>query len=178
MKSPLFLLSLAGLALSGCGQADKQETAKDPAVATTAAAPEAKPGIAVSDGVLVLPAIKDRPGVAYFTVTNGGTAATTLAAVTIDGIGRAEMHETKAGKMTPLSTVALGPGKAVTFARGGKHVMAFDVAPTIKPGATVEMTLTFAGGDKVSTPIAVKEFGDGMGMASDAMAEMDHGSAN
>jgi copper(I)-binding protein len=177
MKSPLFLLSFASLALSGCGQANKQE-APHGAGATNAptAVPDAKPGIAVSGGVLVLPVVKGRPGAAYFTVTNGGGAVATLAAVVIDGVGRTEMHETKGGKMALLGSVEVGPAQAVTFVRGGKHAMAFDVAPTVEPGGTVEMTLTFVGGDKVSTPLKVETIsGD---TAGDGMAGMDHGSHN
>jgi len=156
MKSFLKLAPLALLALGGCGQADK---AGEPAGQATQAAPEAKPGFTVRDGVLILPVIAGRPGAAYFTLTNGGDAAGTLAAVTIEGVGKAEMHETKGGAMSPLGVVELKPGEAVKFERGGKHVMAFDIADTVKPGGTAELTLTFAGGDKVSTPLKVEAMG-------------------
>ena len=161
MKSPLFLAPLAALALSGCGDSGKQENLKE-AIESEAAAPDAKPGIAVADGVLSLPVVKGRPGAAYFTLTNGSAAAATLAAVTIEGAGKTEMHETKGGSMAPLGVVELKPGEVVKFARGGKHVMAFDLAETVTAGGSAEMTLTFAGGDKVSVPLKVESMAGGM----------------
>lgn len=171
MKSPLFLAPLAVLALSGCGDAKKPaEQASEAAPDAAAPAPDAKPGITVVDGVLTLPVVKGRPGAAYFTLTNGSDAAATLAAVTIEGAGKAEMHETRGGSMVPLGVVELKPGEVVKFARGGKHVMAFDLAETVTAGGSAEMTLTFAGGDKVSVPLKVESMASGM----DGMKDMAH----
>jgi len=160
MKSPLFLAPLAVLALSGCGEANKSADAP----ASEAAAPDAKPGISVAQGVLSLPVVRGRPGAAYFAVRNGSAAAVTLAAVTIEGAGKAEMHETKGGAMAPLGQVEIKPGETVTFARGGKHVMVFDLADTVAAGGSAEMTLTFAGGDKVSVPLKVESMTGAMDM--------------
>lgn len=167
---PTLTLALAVFALAACQQ---QKPAEEPAGQATT--PEAKPGITVAGGALVLPVVKDRPGAAYFSVANGSDAATTLAAVTIDGAGKAEMHETQGGSMAPLAQIELKPGETVRFERGGKHVMVFDLAQTVKSGGTVEMTLTFAGGDKVSTPLKVEAVG---GDTDGAMAGMDHGDHN
>jgi copper(I)-binding protein len=131
------------------------------------AEPDAKPGLSVSDGVLVLPAVKGNPGAALFSITNGSGQPTTLAAVHIDGAGKTEMHETKGGKMEPLNWVQLNAGETVRFERGGKHVMVFDVTEKLAAGGSTEMTLTFSGGDKLSTPVAIEAAGGG-----DAM---DHG---
>lgn len=167
MKTPAILLTAAALfTLAGCGGSDKRE---EPAPDMSAsAAPDAKPGVTVSAGMLLLPAVKGNPGGAYFVLANGGDAPVTVAAVTIGGAGRAELHETKGGAMAPLENLALQPGETIRFERGGKHVMAFDIADTVKPGGTAEMTLTFAGGDKVSAPLKVETVGG-------AMAGMDHG---
>lgn len=163
MKSPLFLIPLAVLALGGCGDSGKRENLKE-TIESGAAAPDAKPGITVADGVLSLPVVKGRPGAAYFAVTNGSAAAATLAAVTIDGAAKAEMHETTGGSMAPLGVVELKPGETVKFERGGKHVMVFDLAETVKAGGTTELTLTFAGGDKVSVPLKVESMAGAMDM--------------
>jgi len=152
------------LALAACQQS--RETATD-------ANPDAKPGLSVSGGTLVLPAVKGNPGAAYFTVTNSGDAPTSLANVYIAGAARTEMHETKDGAMAPMNWVQLDPGATVKFERGGKHVMAFELADTIKPGDTAEMTLTFSGGDKLSAPLSVEAAGGGGSM--DGMGNMDHG---
>lgn len=150
LASTLAALSLVAV-LGGCQQ---QKSAEQPATA-----PEAKPGLSASDGVLFLPVTKGNPGAAYFTLTNAGDKAATLAAVSIDGAGTAEMHESKGSTMSPLSTVAVPAGGTVLFERGGKHVMAFELADTVKPGGTAELTLTFAGGDKLSVPLRVEAMG-------------------
>ncbi|RZK03089.1 MAG: copper chaperone PCu(A)C [Novosphingobium sp.] len=161
MKSLLFLAPLAVLALTACGEAKKPADAQP---SETAAAPDAKPGITVADGALSLPVVKGRPGAAYFTVTNGSAATASLAAVSIDGAGKAEMHETKGGAMAPLDALEVKPGETVKFERGGKHVMVFDLAETVKAGGSAEMTLTFAGGDKVSVPLKVESIAGAMDM--------------
>lgn len=157
---------LATLAVAGCKQ---EAPSPDTAAASSAAAPDAKPGLAVSDAVLVLPAVKGRPGAAYFTVANTGPAPASLAAVHVDGAGKTELHESKEGKMAPLGPVAIAPGASIAFARGARHVMVFDIDARLTAGGTTEVTLTFADGDKVSVPVKIEAAGD-------AMAGMEHGS--
>jgi len=160
VKFPSFLsksaMLFAALALGACQQQ------KQPHAEATQAAPDAKPGISVSDGVLVLPAVKGNPGAAYFAVTNGSDQPTSLANVYVEGAGKAEMHETKGGKMGRMNWAEVAAGQTVRFEHGGKHVMVFDIADTVKAGGTAEMTLTFAGGDKISTPLKVEAAGGGM----------------
>jgi copper(I)-binding protein len=134
---------------------------KQPDTPASEAAPDAKPGLTVNDGVLMLPVIKGNPGVAYFTLANGSDKPARLAAVFVDGAGKAEMHETKGGTMAAVEDVEIAPGKSVRFERGGKHVMLFDLSDTLTAGATAEMTLAFADGDKLSTPLTVEAMGGG-----------------
>lgn len=151
----------AMIVLSACQK--ERQTASE-------AGPDAKPGVSVSDGVLVLPAVKGNPGAAYFKLVKSGEAPTALEGVHIDGAGKAEMHETKGGMMQPVDEVQINPGETVKFERGGKHVMAFDLADSLTPGKSTEMTLTFSGGDKLSTQIKVEAAGSG----GEAMGKMDH----
>lgn len=161
---PYRLISLAmALALGAC----QQEKAAEPAPEATSEAPDTKTGLSVSGGKLMLPAVKGNPGAAYFILNNGGDKAVTLAAVTIEGAGKTEMHETKGGTMSAVTSVEAKPGEAVTFERGGRHVMAFDLADSVAAGGKAEMTLTFADGDKLSVPLAVE--------AMAAADGMDHG---
>ena len=153
--APLGLL--VALSLAGC-----QEKAAAPQEAN----PDAKLGLTLTDGQLTLPAVSGNPGAAYFTLTNGGSGTATLAAVSIGGSGKAEMHETAGGSMAPLTAVTLKGGEKVKFARGGKHVMAFGLDASITPGSKAEMTLTFADGDKLSAPLEVVAAGQ---------MPMDHG---
>lgn len=160
------LLAIAPIALAvsigGC-----KEQAQPPAAAASSA-PDAKPGLAVAEGTLVLPAVKGNPGVAYFTLSNAGSAGAALAAISVDGAAKAEMHETKGGSMAPVDQVAVPPGGGAKFAPGGLHVMLFDLDPKLTAGSSTEMTLTFADGDKLSAQLAIKAAGDA------AMGGMEH----
>lgn len=168
LSRPL-LLAATALALASCG---KQAPAPQPeasaaanAVASTVAGPETKPGLALSGGRLVLPAVSGNPGAAYFTLANGTKKAVTLAAVDVAGAGMAMLHQTMDmgghATMDELKDPAIAPGKALTLAPGAKHVMVFDLPPGLKPGGTVEMTLTFADGDKLSAPLTIETPGGG-----------------
>ena len=161
------VLALGTLALAGC----KQDTKPQPA-ATDAAAVEAKPGTTVSAARLVLPAVKGNPGAAYFAVANGSSGTIAIAAVSIDGAAKAEMHQTVGGSMTPVERIDVAPGTAIAFEPGALHVMAYDLADKLKPGTTTEMTITFADGDKVSTPITVESRSEA------AMGGMDQGTGH
>lgn len=156
-------LFAATVGLAGCkgSQAPApQETAAD-----TALGPDAKPGVTAGGARLVLPVVPGRPGVAYFRVGNNAGAPLAIAAVHLQGVGRAEMHKTTGGKMTPVKQVDVAPGAAITFAPGGLHVMAFEIADTLKAGGETELTLTFADGDKISLPAKVEAMGTAGGMA-------------
>ncbi|MEQ1542721.1 MAG: copper chaperone PCu(A)C [Novosphingobium sp.] len=157
-------LALGALTLAGC----KQE-AKPQAEATDAPAVEAKPGTTVSEARLVLPAVKGSPGAAYFAVANGSSGTIAIAAVSIDGAAKAEMHQTVGGSMTPVERIDIAPGTAIAFEPGALHVMAYDLADKLKAGSTTEMTITFADGDKVSAPVKIESRGEA------AMGGMDHG---
>lgn len=155
------------LALAACQQSEAPAPSESE---TLAPLPDAKPGLAGSDARLVLPAVEGRPGVAYFVLHNGSAKNVDIAAVHIDGVGRAEMHNTVGSSMKPVETVPVEPGKDVTFAPGSLHVMAFDIDSALVPGGAGEMTLTFAGGDKLSMPIKIEAMGSGM----QGMAGMEH----
>lgn len=156
------LATMLGLALvvTGCQQSGSPDVQDSEAVAE-ANGPDAKPGISASGARLVLPAVAGRPGVAYFKVRNGNAGAETLAGVHVAGVGKAEMHRTEGGKMSPVESLPIAAGETATFAPGGLHVMAFDVADTLKPGSEAEVTLTFADGDKVSVPARIEAMGAG-----------------
>jgi copper(I)-binding protein len=139
------------LALGACQQAPEPN-------------PEARPGVSVSGGELVLPAVTGNPGAAYFTLTNGGDKSVTLAAVSVEGAEKAELHGSMADGMAPLGTLEVRPGETAKFERGGRHAMVFGIAGTITAGAATEMTLTFADGDKLSAPLKVSAAGGMMTM--------------
>jgi copper(I)-binding protein len=157
---PVSALAGALLALSGCHH-------RSTATGVTAS----PPGMVVSQARLVLPAVKGNPGVAYFTLSNENNVATTLVGVDIVGAQQTEMHETTGGTMAPLAQVRIDPGKRVIFAPGGKHVMAFNLGPSLNSGGTSEITFHFQDGKTTSAPLRVEPPGDGSG----DMAGMDMG---
>lgn len=163
--------SFALLSLAACGGAKNEEKAE------ASAAPEAKPGIAISEGKMILPAVSGNPAGAYFTVKNTGTANVSIASITIDGVGKTEVHQTTGGQMKPVERVDVNAGTATKFERGGLHVMAFELDSKLKAGETTEMTITFSDGDKVSAPLKLETMGAAMDgdMSGMDMSGMDHG---
>lgn len=156
--------SLAMLSLGACGQA-----ARDDDKAAPTAAPDAKPGIAVADGVFLLPAVSGNPGAAYFALDNESNNTVSIASIAIDGVGKTEIHQTMGGQMKPVDRVDVEAKTVVKFERGGLHVMAFDLDGKLKAGDSTEMTVTFTDGDKVSAPLKLEAMGAGA---------MDHGDSH
>ena len=152
------------LGLAACGEAPEVPPEK---VAATAA-PEAPPGISLSDARVQLPAVSGRPGVAYFTISQSSGPPRTVAGVTVELAGRAELHETmrkgEAMTMEPVETVPLESGTSVEFAPGGKHVMLFDLDPKLRFEDSVQLTVTFDGGDKATAQAKVTTVNDMEGM--------------
>jgi copper(I)-binding protein len=151
---------LLAATLTACGQSAKPENEQ---TAEQAASPDAKPGISISEARLVLPAVAGNPGAAYFNLTNGGDKPAELAGAYVEGSQSAEIHETMGGTMDLAAGTSLAPGETVKFEPGGKHVMVFGIADSVKAGSVTEMTLTFADGDKLSTPLKVETVTGGTG---------------
>lgn len=126
------------------------------------------------DGAWVrLAAVPGRPGAGYFTL-HAGTVPVELVAVS-SPLARVELHSSSmAGgvmRMDRLPSVRVAAGGTAAFAPGGSHLMLFDVAASVRPGATVPLTLTFADGRTVRVDAAVQAAGAAAPMAM----PMDHG---
>lgn len=182
-------LAALALVLAGCGEKTAGAEAATNAAASSAAIPENPenaPGTALTDVVVQLPAVAGRPGVAYFNLSNGSGPARKLAGVHVDGVDRTEMHETKQengiSKMGQVKEVALEPGKTLSFAPGGYHVMLFDIDPALKASGTTEVTLTLDNGDKISAKATIRSVGGAAkktangtgGNSGHDMGAMDH----
>lgn len=124
------------------------------------AAPEGIPGVSASNARLVLPAVKGNPGVIYFDIVNAGDEFVAMRTVEVAAAKQTTMHETitQNGQttMAEMAPLTLNKGEPVKFEPGGKHVMAMDLDPALKAGDTTEVTVTFAGGDKMSFPATVE----------------------
>ncbi len=131
------------------------------------AACQSKPVEGVTDARITLPAVAGRPGAAYFTL-NGGEADNRLMQVTSPQVIRVELHESmmKGGMMSMAAIeggIAVPAGTKVQFEPGGKHAMLFDIAPAVKAGGKIKLTLTYANGRAVEVDADVKPAGEGGG---------------
>jgi len=150
---------LAGLAMlpAGCGRGEEK-------AAEQTANPDAPEGITVTNGRLLLPPVSGNPAAIYFDITNNSGQDAMIRSVNVDGAGMAMLHTTvTSNRQTAMEEVSQQPlhtGETLSFEPGGLHVMAGGLADTITPGSTVEVTLTFVGGDKVSFPAEVRAPGD------------------
>jgi hypothetical protein len=132
------------------------------AVATTAwswpaAADEAN--LTLSDGYIrtIIPA---RPAAGYFTLTNNGDAVVSLVGAASPGCGSVMLHQSRSQNgvetMVPVASVDVPPHGSVSFAPGGYHLMCMAPAATLKPGASVPMTLRFADGGTLTGDFPVR----------------------
>jgi periplasmic copper chaperone A len=141
------------------------------AVALVSACAQA-PAELKADGAWVrLPAVRENPGAAYFTL-HGGTEPAVLVQVSARFAVRTELHESMKNmdhgsghggatmSMKPIKDVAVPARGEVAFAPGGKHVMLFDVAPELRAGEKAPLTLSFADGKKIEVQAVVVGAGD------------------
>jgi copper(I)-binding protein len=121
-------------------------------------------------------------GAGYFTIANKGSSADKLVSVSGDIAGKIDVHEMAMtdGVMTmrPLEQgLTIDPGKTVTLAPGGYHLMLTDLKKPLKQGDTVPLTLEFEKAGKVAVTLEVQGVGakgpggDGGGMM---MKKMSH----
>lgn len=127
-------------------------------------APDGVPGLTAENGRMVLSAVEGNPAAVYFDLKYDGDRAVSLSRVAVEGAESAVMHEYGEYdfkiQMMEMLPVPLTKGTEVTFAPGGKHIMAMGVSPELKPGGKTEVTLIVSGGDKYSFPVEILAAGD------------------
>ena len=156
MKALISALALAatGLGIAGCSKQQEapEGGAKDAPV-------QGQEAMSVENARLVLPAVAGNPAGVFFELSNDGDAAATLQSVSVTHSGMAMMHdvveEDGAKKMVPLDPVTLDAGTRVSFAPGGKHVMAMQLDDTVMAGGSVDVSLRFADGETFTFPARV-----------------------
>ena len=119
-------------------------------------------GVVVEDAMIHLPAVKSRPGAAYFTIRADGDS-TRLTGVSSPGIERIELHESIAtnGRSRMQKVEGLTLDDRLEFKPGGKHAMLFGLDPALKPGAKIPLIFTFRSGPPVTVEAAVHGPGGG-----------------
>ncbi len=100
-------------------------------------------------------------GAAYVTISV--SAPDQLVGASTPVAATAELHETTndAGvmKMRPVPVLALAPGKPVTFAPGGYHIMLMGLRQPLQAGGSFPLTLRFKNAAPVTTTISVGRAG-------------------
>jgi copper(I)-binding protein len=164
------------------------------ALALSFATPLRAEEVKAGDLVISQPWSRATPGGAkvgggYLTITNNGTAPDRLAGGSSEVAGKVEVHEMSmnGGVMTMRQLengLTIAPGKTVTLAPGGIHLMLLDLNVPLKQGQSVPITLVFekAGPVKLSFDVlgvgaqgpdgASKAGRDGMNMQGPGHAGM------
>lgn len=135
------------------------------ALALTACAKDApkEPSVAVEKAWVRLPAVKGRPGAAYFTLVNKGPE-TRIISLTSPSARRIELHDSREEngvmRMGPLEDGTIPTESSLVFEPGGKHAMLFELAPEVAPGGTLSLTFTFDPAPPVTVEAHVMAAGD------------------
>lgn len=151
--APILLIS--SFALAGCGEAEApvEETA-DAGI----------PGLTVTDGRMVLNAVKGNPAAIYFNLEYEGDRGLSLRKAEVEGAESSVIHEygDNQGRreMMEALPIVLQKGTKLSFEPGEKHVMAMGVSEDLQPGGTTNVTLTVSGGGTSSFPVEIVAAGD------------------
>jgi periplasmic copper chaperone A len=104
--------------------------------------------------------IKARPAAGYFTLKNNTGSAVDLTGASSNACGMLMLHQSKevngVEEMRPVKTISVPAHGAVHFEPGGYHLMCMSPRSTMKIGASVPVTLKFAGGQTVTAQFSVQ----------------------
>lgn len=100
------------------------------------------------------------PAAGYFTLRNRGKDAVSLTGANSTACGMLMLHKSTqsggVGGMEDVASVAVPAGGELKFAPGSYHLMCMDPTAAVKPGTSVEVTLSFSDGGKAVVAFAVK----------------------
>jgi hypothetical protein len=146
-------------------------------LATICGGPASAQQVKVGDLVLDHAWTRATPGGAkvgggYLTIENKGATPDKLTGGSSAIAGKVEVHEMAMDngvmKMRPLKEgLAIPPGKSVTLAPGGYHLMLMDLKAPLKSGDKVPVRLTFEKAGEVNVTFDVQGIGSTSG-------QMDH----
>jgi copper(I)-binding protein len=99
----------------------------------------------------------------YLTITNTGTVADRLTAVTSPLAAGAMLHEMEiadgVASMRMVDGIDIPPGKTVALAPNGFHIMFVTLKQPLKAGDSVPVVLTFAKAGRIEATLAVLPIG-------------------
>lgn len=97
---------------------------------------------------------------AYFNLQNQGAKDRVLVSVTADIAKTVEMHKVVSGhgvsKMIPVEYFQVAGAGKLELEPGGRHLMLIGLKKPLQEEDTVNMTLEFDDGEKVTVPFSVK----------------------
>mgnify|MGYP003986076447 FL=1 len=112
----------------------------------------------------------NRPGGAFVTIANKGTAGDQLVAVETPAAGKSELHTHTMTdgvmKMTQIMSIDIPAGGMTTLKPGGFHIMMFNLKEALNEGDMFPLTLTFKHAGKATIMVHVGKVG--------AMGAMNH----
>jgi hypothetical protein len=143
-----------------------------PAAETGAPATQA---VSVTDAWARASAGAATTGAAYVTLV-GGAQADSLVAVSTPVATTADVHETTSdngvSRMRPVPAVPIAPGRTVTFAPGGFHIMLTGLKQRLTAGQSFPLTLTFAHAAPVTVSVQVRPLGHAAPMGGHGSMQM------
>jgi len=99
------------------------------------------------------------PSAGYFTLSNNGDRPLSLVGAECADFGMVMMHRTieRGGisTMRPVHEVTVAPGKTVSFAPGGYHLMLMRPKHPLRPGGRLPVMLRFADGSSLPVEFLV-----------------------
>jgi periplasmic copper chaperone A len=103
-------------------------------------------------------------GVVYLTIIDNG-APDRLTRVSSPVATKADLHESFSdhgvAKMRDVAALAIEPGKPVTLAPGGYHIMLTGLTQALKQGDSFPVTLDFEKAGQITATVTVQRSGDG-----------------
>jgi copper(I)-binding protein len=107
-------------------------------------------------------ALAGHEGAVYLTIVGTGTGDT-LTGITTPVSAKAELHQSVNDhgvvKMRPVADLSIEPGKPVTLAPGGYHIMLMDLKQPLKQGDSFPITLSFAKAGQITATVTVEKAG-------------------
>ncbi|MFU2510048.1 MAG: copper chaperone PCu(A)C [Pseudoalteromonas prydzensis] len=104
-----------------------------------------------------LPGSKSSAG--YLTLVNHGDTVIELTKVSVENLGRVEVHEHQhvngMMKMQKVDVLQIKAHQQLDFKPGGYHLMVFEPKEPLKIGQELKLTLYFSNGDRVFTQASV-----------------------
>lgn len=101
----------------------------------------------------------DLPLAGYFELTNTGNEARRLTGAASDAFGRVMIHRSVQAdgqsRMEHVGEVIVAPGKGVSFAPGGLHLMLMKRQAELGPGDAVPIELRFDDGERLTVDFRV-----------------------